>query len=70
VINQSLTPVETTDPVLRSRQANEDPYISEVTDRLAAKVAMIPWLAEPPVGVSGLRATLGESRPTRTTSGS
>ena len=70
VINQALTPVETADPVLRSRQANEGQYIGEVTDRLAAKVAMIPWLPEAPVGVAGLRATLGERRLPRAASGS
>jgi arsenite-transporting ATPase len=56
VINQALTPVETADPVLTSRKANEGSYLDEVTDRLAERVAIIPWLPEPPVGSKGLRA--------------
>jgi len=62
VVNQALTPVETTDPVLSSRKADEGGYIDEVTSRLAGRVAIIPWLPAPPVGVAGLRAILGEVR--------
>jgi arsenite-transporting ATPase len=43
VINQALAPVETTDPVLVSRQANERTYIAEVVERLATRVALVPW---------------------------
>jgi arsenite-transporting ATPase len=43
VINQALAPVETTDPVLVSRQANERIYIAEVVERLATRVALVPW---------------------------
>ena len=64
VINQSLTPVTTADPVLRSRQANERGYIAEVCDKLAQRVALVPWMSEPPTGSAGLSAmlTAGESR--------
>ncbi len=58
VINQSLSPVRTTDPVLVSRRAGEWAYIREVTDRLAKRVVLIPWLAEPPSGPGGLAAML------------
>lgn len=58
VINQSLTPVATADPVLRSRQANEHGYIAEVCDKLAKRVALVPWMSEPPTGTAGLSAML------------
>ena len=58
VINQSLTPVATTDPVLRSRQANEQGYIEEVLDKYADRVALVSWMSEPPVGSAGLSAML------------
>jgi arsenite-transporting ATPase len=60
VINQSLTPVRTSDPVLMSRQASERTWIHEVTQHLAGKVALIPWLAESPVGKMGLKSVLIE----------
>lgn len=56
VVNQSLTPVKTADSVLRSRQANEHGYIAEVCDKLAQRVAQVPWMSEPPTGATGLRA--------------
>ncbi len=67
VINQALTPVETTDAVLMSRQANERVYIDEVVDRLAKRVALVPWLLEAPVGGAGLLTALGEGRPEQPT---
>ncbi len=62
VINQALTAVETTDPVLSSRQLNERVYIEEVVEKHCERVALVPWLSTPPVGSEGLRATLGEAR--------
>jgi Oxyanion-translocating ATPase len=67
VINQALTSVETTDTVLMSRQANERVYIDEVVDRLAKRVALVPWLLQAPVGGAGLLAVLGEVRPEQPT---
>ena len=58
VINQALTPVETTDPVLTSRQMNERVYIDEVIEKHSERVALIPWLIESPTGLSGLSAML------------
>ena len=43
VINQSLSPLSVTDPVLRGRQSHEAKYIREVTEELAARTALIPW---------------------------
>jgi len=59
VINQALTPVDTADPILVSRQSNEQGYIAEVVDKLAKRTALVPWLLESPTGREGLLATLG-----------
>lgn len=45
IINQSLTPVETRDPVLIARRANERRYIDEARE-LSTRVAIVPWLAQ------------------------
>ncbi len=58
VINQSLTPVTTSDPVLQSRQMNEKGYIGEVVEKHAIRVALVPWLSTPPTGAAGLSAML------------
>jgi arsenite-transporting ATPase len=58
VINQALTPVETTDPVLTSRQMNERAYIDEVIEKHSERVALVPWLIESPTGSAGLSAML------------
>jgi arsenite-transporting ATPase len=58
VINQALTPVETTDPVLTSRQMNERGYIDEVIEKHSERVALVPWLIESPTGSTGLSAML------------
>jgi arsenite/tail-anchored protein-transporting ATPase len=43
VINQALAPVVTSDPLLVSRQASERTYVAEVVERLATRVALVPW---------------------------
>ncbi|MBS1989207.1 MAG: arsenical pump-driving ATPase [Cyanobacteria bacterium SZAS LIN-3] len=58
VINQSLSPVATQDPVLMSRKQNESQYIQEVSRELAHNLAIVPWLKEAPTGASGLSAML------------
>ncbi len=55
VINQSLVPLEVTDPTLRRRQQHELPFIDEVKSKLASRVAMVPWQVDPPTGVEALR---------------
>lgn len=60
VINQVLSPLPITDPVMKQRQAHEQQYLREVQERLATRVAMIPWQIEPPTGLdrlSGLSQT-------------
>ncbi|MDE2509051.1 MAG: hypothetical protein KGM43_17745, partial [Planctomycetota bacterium] len=46
VINQSLTPLSLTDPVLRARRFHERPFIQEVSETLAARTVLVPWQAD------------------------
>jgi arsenite-transporting ATPase len=50
VVNQSLHPIEVTDPLLRQRQIHEEKYLQEVISIHAKRAALIPWHSEPPVG--------------------
>jgi arsenite-transporting ATPase len=50
VVNQSFADASITDPVLRERGAREHPYLTEVREKLAHRVAWMPWYPEPPVG--------------------
>ena len=54
VINQSLLASGTTDPLLCQRGTYEVPFVRRVADELASRSALIPWLAEAPVGKTGL----------------
>lgn len=45
VVNQSLSPLKVTDPVLLSRQSAEAPYLKEVSER-ARRFAVEPWRVE------------------------
>ncbi|MFO0864147.1 MAG: arsenical pump-driving ATPase [Gemmataceae bacterium] len=65
VINQSLTPLKVADPVLRSRLVQEAPFLREVVDRHAERVALIPWKSDPPVGLERLRELSSASRLSR-----
>lgn len=58
IINQSLSPVQTTNPILVARQQNEKAYVDEVK-QLANRVAVVPWLPEAPTHASGLDKLLG-----------
>lgn len=44
VVNQSLTPLKVTDPVLRARQAHEASHLRELADH-AANIVIEPWSA-------------------------
>lgn len=50
VVNQSFALVETGDPVLRRRAANEVRHIERVVSEHADRVAIIPWVPVAPVG--------------------
>jgi arsenite-transporting ATPase len=55
VINQVLSPLPITDPLLKQRQSHEQKYLREVKEVQARRVAVIPWQIEPPTGLQGLR---------------
>jgi arsenite-transporting ATPase len=55
VVNQSLASSQVPDPLLASRAAAEIPLIERVRDELATRAAVVPVLAEPPVGPGRLR---------------
>jgi len=61
VINQSLVPLQVTDSMLRRRRHHELQFIDEVKSTLATRVALIPWQAEPPIGLAGLRRVFGSN---------
>ena len=54
VINQSLLASGTGDPLLCQRGAYEVPFILRVSEALAERSALVPWLAETPSGRQGL----------------
>jgi len=60
VINQSFSATGTHDPVLAERGGLESRYIAEVRDKLAQRLALIPWQSEPPVGAEGLQQLFEE----------
>lgn len=59
VVNRSLAAASPSDPLLAHRATQEVPLIQRVRDELAQRVAVVPWLPEPPVGVSALRSLAG-----------
>ena len=55
VVNQSLSPVATRDPVLSARREGERPYLDEVQG-VTTRFAIVPWLVEAPRGAAELAA--------------
>lgn len=55
VVNQSLFNVDTAEPLLKARGSGEARFIHEVTERFSSRAALVPWLAEEPVGLRNLR---------------
>jgi arsenite-transporting ATPase len=55
VVNQSFAGNGFRDPVLVRRGLRELPYIEEVATRFAARLALVPWKPEAPVGPVLLR---------------
>jgi arsenite/tail-anchored protein-transporting ATPase len=56
VVNQSLAAAATSDPLLLARAREELPLIERVRTALAERTAIVPMLAEPPVGAERLLA--------------
>lgn len=54
VVEQSLLASGTRDPLLALRGECEIPFIRRVADELATRCALVPWLADAPVGREGL----------------
>ncbi len=61
VINQCLSPLPVTDPMLIERQRHETRFISEVVSEHAVRTALIEWQMEPPVGQSALEHVLAST---------
>lgn len=55
VINQVLSPLPLTDPLMMQRQSHEQKYLREVKEVQASRVAIIPWQIDPPIGLHQLR---------------
>jgi len=58
IVNRSLAAAAPSDPLLVHRAAQELPLIRRVRDELASRVALVPQLADSPVGVEALRQLL------------
>ena len=61
VINQSLSPLPVTDPMLKERQIREAKYIQEVMTTQAPRTVLIPWQKEPPIGREALLTAIEDS---------
>lgn len=61
VINQCLSPLRVTDPLLIERQQHEVRYIQEVVSEHAIRTALIAWQIEPPVGRTALEHAIAAS---------
>jgi arsenite/tail-anchored protein-transporting ATPase len=59
IINQSLLHSGSTDPVLRQRESAEIPYLNEVAEHHATRLACIGWQKEEPVGPIALARLAG-----------
>ena len=68
VINRSLLGSGTHDPLLAARLVGEQKQIARIEDGLAQRTYLLPWQAEPPVGVAALSALVGGAA-TGTTAG-
>lgn len=54
VVNQVLSNLPITDPLMKQRQSHEQRYIREVREVYARRMAIIPWQIEPPIGLKAL----------------
>ncbi|WP_374413425.1 arsenical pump-driving ATPase [Hydrogenophaga sp.] len=56
VLNKSIAASGTTDPLLQARLAGERRQMARIADGLATRTCVLPWLPQPPVGVTALAA--------------
>jgi arsenite-transporting ATPase len=56
VVNKSIAATGTTDPLLQARLAGEVRQTERIANGLARRTFVLPWLAQPPVGVAALGA--------------
>jgi arsenite/tail-anchored protein-transporting ATPase len=54
VINQVLSNLPITDPLMKQRQFHEQKYLREIREIHANRMAIIPWQVEPPTGLKAL----------------
>ena len=62
IINQVLSPLAITDPLMKQRQAHEQKYLREVSEMQASRVGIIPWQIVPPIGLQALSRLTSEER--------
>lgn len=60
IINKSLLPLETRDPLLRQRQLGEQRQVDVVRKSLANQLFFVPWQTTPLVGLAALEELVGE----------
>lgn len=58
VVNKSLLATDTDDPLLRARLDSERKQMTRVADQTSHAVIVVPWTAEPPVGIAALKRLL------------
>ncbi|QDT89889.1 arsenical pump-driving ATPase [Gimesia algae] len=66
VINQVLSPLPLSDPLMQQRQSHEQKYLREVSEVHASRTAIIPWQIEPPAGLHGLSRLTHSDKSTST----
>ncbi|MCC6235686.1 MAG: arsenical pump-driving ATPase, partial [Verrucomicrobiales bacterium] len=65
VVNQSLAASGTRDPLLAARATGESPFLREVSEQQSSRTVVVPWMAEEPVGSTGLRQFFTPHHPPR-----
>ena len=61
VINKSVVATGTSDPLLQARLVGEQQQAARIANGLAQRTYVLPWLAQPPVGVAALGALVDAS---------
>jgi arsenite-transporting ATPase len=59
VVNRSLLGTNTNDPVLKARMLGEQAQIARIRKGMAGQLFLLPWQAEPPVGILALSEIAG-----------